>query len=181
MGKRVNCFLLCHSCLILSRSILWPLSLFESCCCCCSIAQSYPNLSDPWTVTRQAPLSSTNSWHLFKFMSIESVMLSNHLILWCPLLLLPSILPNIRVFSNELVLLIRWPKNWSFSISSSNEYSGLIYFRIDWFDLLAVQGTQESSPPLQFKSINSNSLVFGLLYGSPVTSIHDCWKNHSFD
>ena len=77
-------------------------------------------------------------------MSIESVMLSNHLILWCPLLLLPSILPNIRVFSNELVLLIRWPKNWSFSISSSNEYSGLIYFRIDWFDLLAVQGTLKS-------------------------------------
>ena len=86
---------------------------------------------------------STNSWSLLKLMSIESVMPSNHLILCCPLLLLPSIFPSIRVFSNESVLHIRWPKYWSFSfnISTSNEYSGLISFRMDWLDLLAVQGT----------------------------------------
>ena len=86
------------------------------------------------------------SWSLLKFMSVESVMLSNHLILCCPLLLLSSIFPSIRIFSSELVLLIRWPKYWSFSfsISPSNEYSGLISFRIDWFDLLAVQGTLKS-------------------------------------
>ena len=95
----------------------------------------------PWTAARQASLSITNSQSLLKRMSIESVMPSNHLILCCPLLLLPSIFPNIRVFSNELVLRIRWPKYWSFSfsISPSNEYSGLISFRIFWFDLLAVQ------------------------------------------
>ena len=90
--------------------------------------------------TRLPCPSLTISWSLFKFMSVESVMLSNHLILCCPLLLLPSIFPSIRVFSNELALRLRWPKYWSFSISPSNEYSGLISFRIDWFDLL-VQGT----------------------------------------
>ena len=90
---------------------------------------------------RQASLSITNSWSLLKLMSIESVMPSNHLILCHPLLLLPSIFPSIRVFSNESVLHIRWPKYWSFSISPFNEYSGLISFRIDWFDFLAVQGT----------------------------------------
>ena len=96
----------------------------------------------PWTAAHQASLSITNSWSLLKLMSIESVMLSNHLILCHPLLLLPSILPSIRVFSSESVLCIRWPKYWSFnfSISPSNEYSGLISFRIDWFDILAVQG-----------------------------------------
>ena len=95
----------------------------------------------PWTVACQAPLSSTVSWNLLKFMSFESVMPSNHLILCHPLLLLPSILPSIRVFSSESTLCIRWPKYWSFSfsISPSNEYSGLISFRIVWFDLLAVQ------------------------------------------
>ena len=92
------------------------------------------------------PLSITNSWSLLKLISIESVMLSNHLILCPPLLLLPSIFPNIRVFSNESVLHIRWPKYWifNFSISPSNEYSGLISFRIDWFHLLAIQGTLKS-------------------------------------
>ena len=97
----------------------------------------------PWTVAQQASLSITNSWSLLKPMSIESVMPSNRLILCHPLLLLPSIFPSIRVFSNESVLHIRWPKYWSFSfsISPSSEYSGLISFRIDWFDLLAVQGT----------------------------------------
>jgi len=92
----------------------------------------------------QASLSITNSWSLLKLMSTESVMPSNHLILCRPLLLLPSILPSIRVFSNESVLHIRWPKYWSFSIISSNEYSGLISFRMDWFDLFAIQETLKS-------------------------------------
>ena len=100
----------------------------------------------PWTAAHQASLSITNSWSLLKFMSIESVIPSNHLILCCPLLLPPSIFPSIRVFSNESVLHIRWPKDWSFSfsISPSNEYPGLISFRMDWLDLLAVQGTLKS-------------------------------------
>ena len=100
----------------------------------------------PWTTAHQASLSITNSWSLPKIMSIESVMPSNHLILYRHLLLLPSIFPSISVFSKESALCIRWPKYWSFSfsISPSNEYSGLISFRIDWFDLLAVQGTLKS-------------------------------------
>ena len=100
----------------------------------------------PWTAARQASLSIKNSWSFLKLMSIKSVMLSYHLTLCLPLLLLPSIFPSIRVFSNESVLWIRWPKYWSFnfSISPSNEYSGLISFIIDWFDLLAVQGTLKS-------------------------------------
>ena len=100
----------------------------------------------PWTAARQASLCITNSWSLLKLMSIESVMPSNHIILCCPLLLLPSIFPQIRVFSNESVLRIRWPKFWSFSFSTclSNEFSGLISFRIGWFDLLSVQGTLKS-------------------------------------
>ena len=99
----------------------------------------------PWTVACQASLSITNSWSLLKLMPIESVIPSNHLILCHPLLLLPSIFPSIRVFSNESVLHIRWPKSWSFSFNviPSNEYSGMISFRIDWFDL-AVQGTLKS-------------------------------------
>ena len=99
---------------------------------------------DPWTAVCQAPLSSTVSWSLFKLMSIESVMPSNHLIHCHSLFLPPSIFPSIRVFSNEWALCVRWPKFWSFSISSSNEYSGLISFRIDWFYLLVVQGTLKS-------------------------------------
>ena len=100
----------------------------------------------PWTATHQASLSITNSWSLLKLMSIESVMPSNHLILCHPLLLPPSIFPSIRVFSNESVLHIRWPKYWSFrfSISPSSEYSGLISYRMDWLDLLAVQRTLKS-------------------------------------
>ena len=135
----------------------------------------------PWTTAHQASLSITNSQSLLKLMSIDSVMPSNHLILYRPLLLPPSILPSIRVFSSESVLCIRWPNYWSFSfsISPSNEYSGLISFRIDWLDLLAVQGTLESSSTPQFKSINSSALSF--LYGPTCTSIHDHWKNHSFD
>ena len=100
----------------------------------------------PWTATCQASLSIANSQSLLKLMSIKSVMPLSHLILYCPLLLLPSIFPSIRVFSNESVLCIRWPKYWSFSfsISSSNEYSGLISFRMDWLDLLEVEGTLKS-------------------------------------
>ena len=96
----------------------------------------------PWAAAREASLSITNSQSLLKLMSIESVMPSNHLILCCSLLLLPSVFPSIRVFSSESALRIRWPKYWSFSfsISPSNEYSGLISFRIDWLDLLALQG-----------------------------------------
>ena len=103
-------------------------------------------LATPWTAARQASLSITNSWSLLKLMTIESVMPSNHLILPRPLFLLPSILPSIRVFPNESVLHIRWQKYWSFSfnISPSNEYSGLISFRMDWLELLAVQGTLKS-------------------------------------
>ena len=98
----------------------------------------------PWTAAHQASLSITNSWSLFKLMSIELVMPSNHLILCHLLLLLPSIFLGIKVFSNESVLHIRWPKYWSFSIGPSSEYSGLISFSIDWLDLLAVQGTLKS-------------------------------------
>ena len=111
-----------------------------------SVTQSCLTLRDRMDYIHQASLSITNSWSLLKLMSIESVTPSNHLILSCPLLLPPSIFPSIRVFSNELVLCIRWPKYWSFSfsISPSNEYSGLISFRMDWLDLLAVQETLKS-------------------------------------
>ena len=134
----------------------------------------------PWTAARQASLSITNSQSLLKFMSIKSVVPSNHLILCCPLLFQFSIFPSIRVFPNKSVLHIRWPKYWSFSfsISPSNEYSGLISFRIDWLDL-AVQGTLKSSPAPQFESISS--LVFSILCVSTLTFIHDYWKNHRFD
>ena len=133
-----------------------------------------------WTVAHQASLSVTNSQSLFKPVSIESVMPSNHLILCSDLLLLPSVFPSIRIFSSESVLRIRWPNYWSFSfnISPSNEYSGIISFRMDWLDLLAVQGTLKSLIP-QFKSISSSVLSFP--YSPTLTSIHDHWKNHSFD
>ena len=136
----------------------------------------------PSTAARQASLSIANSWTLLKFMSIESVMPSKHLILCHPLLLPLSILPSIRVFSNESVLRIRWPKYWSFSfsISPSNEYSGLISFRIDRLDLLAVQGTLKSL--LQLHSSKASILwCSSFLYSPTFTSIHDYWKNHSFD
>ena len=115
------------------------------CLLCCSVAELCLDSAAPWTAALQAPLSSTGSWDVLKLMSIESVMLSSHLILWSPPFLLPSIFPNIRVLS-ELALHIRWSKYWSFdfSISPSNEYSGLISFRNDWFDLLAVQETLKS-------------------------------------
>ena len=130
----------------------------------------------PWTTACQASLSFSISWSLHKFMFFELVMPSNHLILCCPHLLPPSIFPSIRVFSNESAHRIRWPKYWSFSfsISPSSEYSGLISFRIDCFDLLA-----ECSVAPQFKSVSSSALSF--LYSPTLTSIHDYWKNHSFD
>ena len=128
------------------------------------------------TAAHQASLSITNSQNLLKLISIELVMPPNHLIL-CHPLLPPSIFPSIRVFSNESVLLIKWPKYWSFSfnIGPSNEYSRLISFRMDWLDLLAVQGTLKSL--LQHHSSKASTLSF--LYSSTLTSIHDHWKNHS--
>ena len=115
-------------------------------CCCWPVAQLCLTFVTPWTAALQASLSFTNSWSLLRLMSVESVRPSNHLILCCPLLLLLSIFSSIRVFSNELALCIRWPKCWSFhfSISPSNEYSGLISFRIDLLGLFAVQGTLRS-------------------------------------
>src|SRR5574337_809163 len=120
-------------------------------------------------------------WSSLRLMSIESVMPSSHLILCCPLLLLPPILPSIRGFSSESTLCMRWPKYWSFSFSiiPSKEHPGMISFRMDWLDLLAVQGTRKSSPTAQFKSINSSTLSF--LHSPTLTSIHDHWKNHSLD
>ena len=124
----------------------------------------------PCTAAHQASLSITNSWSLLKLMSIELVMSSNHLILCHLLLLLPSIFPRIRDFSNELVFCIRWPKYWSFSfsISPSSEYSGLISFSMHWFDLLAIQGTLKSSPTPQFFTskilITDNSFFFFFIY-----------------
>ena len=128
----------------------------------------------PWTAACQDSLSITNSQSLLKLMSIESVMPSNHLIILChPLLLLPSIFPSIRVLSNESVLRIRWPKycSFSFTISPSNEYSGLIPFRMDWLDLLAVQQTLKSLLQYHFKRINSSA--FSFLYSPTFTSICD--------
>ena len=123
---------------LLNMGLFWSLSYI----CCCSVTELCLALSDPWTTARQASLSFTISWSLLKLMPIESVMPSSHLILYHPLLLLPAVLPSIRVFSNESVLHIRRPKYWSFSFSTSpsNEYSELISFRIGWFDL-TVQGT----------------------------------------
>ena len=135
----------------------------------------------PWTVACQASLTITNSRSLFKLMSIESVMSSNHFILCHPLLLPPSILPSIRVFSKESFLCIRWPKYWSFSfnINPSNEHSGLISFRVDWLDLLAVQRTLNSL--LQHHSSKASVLQCSAFFTVQLTSIHDYWKNHSFD
>ena len=145
--KVVSVFL--NSCHMLHQFI-WTVHvnnmITAECCCCNSVAKSCPLFVTQWTAVSQVLLSSTICQSLLKFICIESVMLSNHLILCCPLLFLPLIFPSIRVFSNESVLHIRWPKYWSFSfsISPSNEYSGLISFRFDWFDLLEVQGTLKS-------------------------------------
>ena len=144
-----------------------------------SVVQSCPTLCDPWPAAHQASLSITNSQSLLNLMSIESLMPSNHLILCHPFLLLPLIFPQIRVFSNQSVLCIRWPKYWifSFSISPSNEYSGLISFRMGWLDLLAVQGTLKSllqhpssKAPIPWHSLFSNSHIHTWVL-----------ENHSFD
>ena len=139
-----------------------------------SVAQSCPTLctsmdcSTPgFSVHHQLP-------ELIQTHVIESMMPSSHLILCCPLLLLPSIFPTVRVFSNESVLCIRWPKYWSFSISSSKKYSGLISFRMDWLDLLAAQGTLKSL-------LQHHSSAASILQCSVLTSVHHYWKNHSFD
>ena len=134
---------------------------------------------NPRTTARQASLSTTSSQSLPKLMSIESVMPSNHLILCRPLHLLPSIFPSIRVFSNESVLPIRWPEYWSFSfnISPSNEHPGLISFRMDWFELLAVQQSLKSL--LQHHSSKASILQCSAFF--IVQLLHDYWKNHSFD
>ena len=131
------------------------------------------------STAQHASLSFTNSQSLLKLMSIESVMSSNHLILCHPLFLLPSIFPSIRVFSNESVLLIKWPKYWNFSISPSNKYSRLI--PLGWTGSISLQSknSQESSSTPQFKRINSS--VLSLLYGTNLISTHDYWTNHSID
>ena len=134
-----------------------------------------------WTAACQASLSITNSLSLPKLKSIELVMIWNHLILCFPLLLLPSIFPNIRIFCNESAIHIRWPKYWSFSfiISPSNEYSGLISFRMNWLDLLAVQGLSRVFSNTTPQKHQFFALSF--LYSPTLTSIHDYWKNHSSD
>ena len=150
-----------------------------------SVQFSHSGVSDslwpPWTAACQATLPITNSWSLLKLMFIESVMPANHLIFCHPLLLLPSIFSSIRVFSNESALHMRWPKYWSFNfnISPSNEHPGLMFFRMDWLDLLAVQGRSR---------VFSNTTVqkhqfFGaeLSLCPTLTSIYDYWKNQSFD
>ena len=149
---------------------------------CISSVQSLSHVqlfATPWTAGHQASLSITNSRGLLKLMSIESVMPSNHLILYRPILLPPSIFLSIRVFSNESVFCISWPKYWSFSfsISPSNEYSGLISFRMDWFDLLAVWGILKSL--LQHHSSKASILQCSAFF--IVQLSHDYWKKHSFD
>ena len=148
-------------CLLHCRQILYQLSYQFSSVQSLSCVWLF---ATPWTVARQASLSITNSRSPSKLMSIELVMPSNHLILCCPLLLLPSIFPSIRVFSNESALHIRWPKYWSFSfnISPSNEHPGLISFRMDWLDLLAVQGTLKSL--LQHHSSKASILLHSAFF-----------------
>ena len=154
----------------------WLLSPHCTFHCCCSVTSLPMDCSRPgFPVLHYLPEFAQTHVHW-----VDDAIQPCHPL--SPLLLLPSIFPSIRVFSSESALHIRWPKYWSFSlrISPSNEYSGLISFRTDWFDLFAVQGTlKESSPTPQFKSISSSTL--SLLYGPTFISIHDYWKNHSFD
>ena len=135
----------------------------------------------PWIAACHASLSITNSLNSLKFMPIETVMPSSHLIFCHPLLLLPPIPPSIRVFSIESTLCMRWPKYWrfSFNISPSNEHPGLISFRMDWLDLLAVRGTLKSL--LQYHSSKASVLWHSAFFIVQLTSLHDYWKNHSFD
>ena len=144
---------------------------------CCLVFSRVRLFATPWTAAHEASLSFTISWSLLKLMSIESVLPSNHLVLCCPLLL-PSIYPSIKVFSNELALCIMWPKYWSFSFNfhPSREYSGLISFRIDWFDLLAVQGTLKKS------LLQHCSWKASIVWHSAFFMVHhNYWENHSLD
>ena len=142
--------------------------LYSSLCCFSSVPQSCLTFWTPWTAAHQASLSITNTWSLLILMSIKSVMPSNHLILCLPLPLLPSIFPSIRVFFSESLLHIRWPKYWnfSFSISPTNAYSGMISLGIDWFDLLAVQGTLKTL--LQHYNSKASILWYSLWYNSHI-------------
>ena len=151
------------------------------CYCCVQFLSRVSLFATPWTAAHQASLSITISWSFLKFMSIEQVMPSNYLILCCPLLLLPSIFSIIRVFSSESALRIKWPKFWnfSFSISPSNEYSGLVSFKITGLISLLSKRLSRVFSSTEFKSINS--LVQSLHYGPTLTSTHNCWKNHSLD
>ena len=157
-----------------------PISICLNLSCCCLVAQSVQLFVSPWTAARQSSLSFTILWHLHKLMSFESVMPSNNLILCHPLLLLPSVFPRIRVFSNESTPHIRRPTYWSFSfsISLSNEYSGfpLGLTGLIFLQSKGISGVLFSKP--QFKIINS--LAFSLLYGQTLTSIHDYWKTIDF-
>ena len=140
------------------------------------------NSVTPWTTAHQASLSITNSQSLLKLTSIKSVIPSNHLVLCRPLLLPPSIFPSIRVFSSESLFHVRWPKYWSFSfsISPSNEYSGLVFFKIDWLDLLAVQGTLESL--LQHHSSKASVLLWSAFFIVQLSHPYMITgKNHSFE
>ena len=158
--------------MIIENRSVYLTKLFENCVySVCSVAQSCPTLCNPWTAACQVSLAITNSQSLLKLMCIQSVMPSNHLIL-CRPLLPPSVFPSIRVFSSESVLHIRWPEYWSFnfSISPSNEYSGLISFRFDCLDLLADKGTLKSL--LQHHSSKASVLLhLSFLYGPTLTSI----------
>ena len=175
-------------CFLHSASSIFKLHLSHN----LSFVQSLSQLQlfvTPWNIALQGSLSFTISWSLLKLMFIELVMPSNHLVLCHPILLLPSIFPSIRVLCNELALHIRWPNYWrfSFSISPSDKYSGLISFRTDWFwSPCSPRDSLESSLTPQFKTINSSAL--SLLYGPTLTSIHDHWEKkkerkqkHSFD
>ena len=145
-----------------------------------SVAQLCLTLCDPMYCSTPGSLSTANSRSLLKLMSIESAMPTNHLILCSPLLLMASILPSIKVFSNESVLRIRWPKYWSFSISPSNEYSGLISFRMDWLDLLAVPGTLKSL--FQHHSSKASILWRSAFFIDQLSQTYmTTGKNHSFD
>ena len=142
-----------------------------------SVAQSIQLFGTPWSTACHTCLSFTISRSLLQLISIELVLPPNHLLLCHPLLLLPSVFPNIRVFSSESALLIWWPKYWSFSITPSNEYSGLISFRIDWFDLLVVQGTLRKLHHYSSKAL----ILWHSAFYPTLTSVHGNWKNHSFD
>ena len=152
--------------------------LVLSYCCCYSVAQSCLTLWDPMGCSMPNPLSFTISRSLLKLMSIELIMPSNHLILCHPLHLLPSIFPSIRVFSSESAARIKWPKYWclSFSMSPSREYSGLISFRIDWFDLLAAQGTLKS--PLQHHSLKASILQRSAFFTVQLSHMANRWENN---